>query len=54
MKSYQKHPFHLVDPSPWPIFGSLGALASTIGGVMYMHSFVGGGLLCSLGLTMLL
>ena len=54
MKSSQKHPFHLVDPSPWPIFGSLGALASTIGGVMYMHSFVGGGLLCSLGLTMLL
>ena len=54
MKSYQKHPFHLVDPSPWPIFGSLGALASTVGGVMYMHSFVGGSLLCSLGLTMLL
>jgi cytochrome c oxidase subunit 3 len=51
---FQKHPFHLVDPSPWPIFGSLGALASTLGGVMYMHSFVGGGSLLTLGLTMLL
>ena len=22
----QKHPFHLVDPSPWPFVGALGAL----------------------------
>jgi hypothetical protein len=40
MSVSQKHPFHLVDPSPWPLLGSLGALASTIGGVMYMHSFL--------------
>ena len=32
------HSYHLVDPSPWPISGSLGALATTVGGVMYMHS----------------
>jgi len=50
----QKHPFHLVDPSPWPLLGSLGALASTLGGVMYMHSLTYGGTLLSLGLTMLL
>lgn len=49
----QKHPFHLVDPSPWPIFGSLGALATTLGGVMYMHSFAGGASLLTLGLTMI-
>ncbi|CAN4097759.1 unnamed protein product [Withania somnifera] len=36
------HSYHLVDPSPWPISGSLGALATIIGGVMYMHSFQGG------------
>jgi cytochrome c oxidase subunit 3 len=50
----QKHPYHLVDPSPWPLLGSLGALASTIGGVMYMHSFAEGGTLLSLGLGMIL
>ncbi|KAG5595195.1 hypothetical protein H5410_036427 [Solanum commersonii] len=38
----QRHSYHLVDPSPWPILGSLGALATTVGGVMYMHSFQGG------------
>jgi cytochrome c oxidase subunit 3 len=54
MSVSQKHPYHLVDPSPWPLLGSLGALASTIGGVMYMHSFTGGGTLLSLGLGMIL
>jgi cytochrome c oxidase subunit 3 len=54
MSVSQKHPYHLVDPSPWPIFGSLGALASTLGGVMYMHSFIGGGSLLCLGLSMLI
>jgi len=49
--SYQKHPFHLVDPSPWPLFCSLSALSSTIGGVMYFHGYNGGGTLCSLGIT---
>jgi len=49
----QKHPYHLVDPSPWPISGSLGALASTFGGVMYMHSSTGGGTLISLGLALI-
>jgi len=34
--------------------GSLGALASTIGGVMYMHFFAEGGTLLSLGLGMIL
>jgi cytochrome c oxidase subunit 3 len=54
MSVSQKHPYHLVDPSPWPLLGSLGALASTIGGVMYMHYFTGGGTLLSLGLGMIL
>ena len=49
-----QHPFHLVDPSPWPIFGSLSAFVVTSGGVMYMHAYTGGGYMLSLGLTMLL
>ncbi|KAF8037830.1 hypothetical protein BT93_B0621 [Corymbia citriodora subsp. variegata] len=44
----QRHSYHLVDPSPWPISGSLGALATTIGGLMYMHPFQGGATLLSL------
>ncbi|GJZ70791.1 cytochrome c oxidase subunit 3 [Tanacetum coccineum] len=27
----QRHSYHLVDPSLWPISGSLGALATTVG-----------------------
>ena len=50
----QRHPFHLVDPSPWPFLGSFGALAMTFGGVMFMHSYQGGwGLFCSGFLTLL-
>lgn len=49
-----RHSYHLVDPSPWPISGSLGALATTVGGVMYMHPFQGGATLLSLGLIFLL
>lgn len=44
----------MVDPSPWPLSGSLGALATTVGGVMYMHSFQGGATLLRLGLILIL
>jgi cytochrome c oxidase subunit 3 len=32
-----KHPYHLVDPSPWPIVGAVSAGLLTTGMVMYMH-----------------
>ncbi len=32
-----KHPYHLVNPSPWPILGAFSALALAIGVVLYMH-----------------
>ena len=31
------HPYHLVDPSPWPMIGSAAAIALTVGMVLYMH-----------------
>jgi len=34
-----KHPFHLVNPSPWPISVSAALLGLTIGSAMYFHSF---------------
>lgn len=36
------HSYHLVDPSPWPIVASFGALMLTTGAVLYMHKFIGG------------
>ncbi len=32
-----KHPYHLVDPSPWPLLGALGAGMLAAGAVLYMH-----------------
>jgi cytochrome c oxidase subunit 3 len=34
-----KHPYHLVDPSPWPIVGAIAAGLLTTGGVLYMHGY---------------
>jgi cytochrome c oxidase subunit 3 len=31
------HDYHLVDPSPWPFIGAAGALALTIGSVIWMR-----------------
>ena len=36
------HPYHLVDPSPWPFTASLGAFMFTTGLVLYMHKYTGG------------
>ncbi|MEE2995503.1 MAG: cytochrome c oxidase subunit 3, partial [Pseudomonadota bacterium] len=35
-----KHPYHLVDPSPWPFIGSISAFVMAIGAVLYMHGEV--------------
>jgi len=37
--NFQGHPFHLVSPSPWPIFSSLSLLTLTTCGVLTMHGF---------------
>lgn len=36
------HPYHLVDPSPWPLMGAFAALLLTFGAVVYMHDGAGG------------
>lgn len=47
----KSHPYHLVDPSPWPFIGALAALTLCLGAVLLMHGhgffvlIVGGGLL---------
>ena len=32
-----KHPYHLVDPSPWPAIGAVSAFVLAVGAVLYMH-----------------
>ena len=50
----EKHLFHIVDYSPWPIFGSFSALLVTFGGAMSMHGYVYGSFLLKLGFITLL
>lgn len=49
-----KHTYHLVDPSPWPILASLGALMLTMGFVLYMHKYEGGNTLAITGLLLII
>src|SRR5712692_3010707 len=32
-----RHPYHLVDPSPWPIVGAISAGLLATGGLVFMH-----------------
>ena len=36
--SEKKHNFHLVDPSPWPIYVSFATLIMAFGAVYYFHT----------------
>ncbi len=38
----KKHDYHLVDPSPWPLTGSIGALMMAIGAIAWMRTGLGG------------
>ena len=38
--SGQKHDYHLVDPSPWPLATSIATLVTAVGSVYYFHSKV--------------
>nr|YP_010222542.1 cytochrome c oxidase subunit III [Dalpada cinctipes]UCC45966.1 cytochrome c oxidase subunit III [Dalpada cinctipes] len=37
MKTKKNHPYHLVDYSPWPLTGSMGAMTLTSGMVLWFH-----------------
>nr|APX39305.1 cytochrome c oxidase subunit 3 [Chaetocnema hortensis] len=36
---HKNHPFHLVDISPWPLLGALGAMTTMIGLIKWFHLF---------------
>nr|WCD24118.1 cytochrome c oxidase subunit III [Gryllotalpa orientalis] len=37
--SHSNHPFHLVNPSPWPLTGAIGALSMVSGLIMWFHKY---------------
>ena len=37
--NFQNHPFHLVSPSPWPLYTSISLLVLTTSTVLFMHGF---------------
>ncbi|GLQ38605.1 cytochrome B562 [Rhizobium albus] len=38
----KNHDYHIIDPSPWPLVASIGALVMAFGGVGYMRYLSGG------------
>jgi len=50
MAEAQKHPYHLVDPSPWPFVGAMAALALFGGAVLWMHGTAAGPFIAMAGL----
>nr|AXZ71086.1 cytochrome c oxidase subunit III [Platypeza sp. XL-2018] len=39
MSTHSNHPFHLVDYSPWPLVGAIGAMTTVSGMVKWFHQF---------------
>nr|URX53998.1 cytochrome c oxidase subunit III [Epicalotermes sp. 2 AB-2022a] len=39
MTSHSNHPFHLVEQSPWPITGAIGALVTMSGMIKWFHQY---------------
>jgi len=48
-KNVHKHPYHLVDPSPWPFVISFGCFFFTFGTAMYFHNYTGSSILTLTG-----
>ena len=44
MSGEKKHDYHLVDPSPWPIYTSFACLVLAIGTIFYMHNDISWGM----------
>lgn len=52
--NYQVHPYHLVEPSPWPLGASIACLVLTLGGVLAMHNYRLGNYVLPAGLVLVL
>ena len=52
MSGANKHPYHLVEASPWPAVGSAAAFTMAMGAVMYMHEVAYGTALLGVGFAL--
>jgi len=50
----QKHLYHLVDFSPWPVITATGLLSLLLGTALYMHAYTNGFLIAFIGLLLLI
>jgi len=48
----KNHDYHILDPSPWPLIGAIGAILMAVGGIAYMRTLGGGSGIEMLGLTL--
>lgn len=46
---FQFHPYHLVEPSPWPLLTSFALLTLTLSAAMYFNGYANGGTLALMG-----
>ena len=53
-KNTHKHPYHLVNPSPWPLVISFGCLFLTFGTTMFFHNYNGNFFLIFTGFIIIL
>nr|APX39778.1 cytochrome c oxidase subunit 3 [Longitarsus exsoletus] len=51
---HKNHPFHLVDISPWPLLGALGAMTTMLGLIKWFHFYNNNLLLIGFSITMLI
>jgi len=51
---FQPHPYHLVEPSPWPLAASIALLTTTVSAVCLFHGYGHGGVCLTIGLLAVL
>lgn len=54
MAHEQHHPYHLVEPSPWPFMGAASGFVLAVGGIMYMHGLPMAALVMFAGLALII
>ncbi len=53
-KNINVHPYHLVDPSPWPFVISFGCLFFTFGITMFFHGYTGSNIMLFTGFLIII
>lgn len=52
--NFQDHPFHLVSPSPWPLYTSISLLNLATSTALSMHNFYNGYILNIISLILVI